>query len=697
MYELTDINCMTEYQLNKEFEANIQEAEEWTNRGYWECDRILWETQCEYDKFMSIQHEGIVGDFFKFVWWIIKKAIQLIVNIFKFIFKLVSYVIKAIAWVFGGDSSSSLIANKVQTVNVISLVNNNPSIKTIKISGENRKKKIGTAYSREIKNFSKASNDHVKSEKRDLEKIKNDLRKTPKSEAYQFFNEKGRILTGLNSTHRSIDPSLIQAKTQYERIRDLNKEDEQRYAEEDPNFTNIQKAISSISDEEFEKANTLEGKLDLLLRLNKEYGITPEQMQRYSVYASNKAEEKYMSMYNMEISPELLEVNGKTHTLYGQDIVDNAEKTFIYNFNEQKYIQLLASENIVEAYNMMVKNAIQGLIHKVDADYEKHKSLNSYDDLGKIQRQMKKDPQFKEKVFKAIDDVFDESSDFTSEMVTAITALKDGPHLSDDEIIAWITKQPGYYTKARDERTIKTLIKLRVNYNKKLRNLMSAMIKLNYKQFGLSVAEASKMEADIKKSALGVKGLFLRIFKNKKKFIKGNGYVDFRSIGGGQFWTNPGDAVLDMVYDNLPSIYALSLQYKYIVLNHGDSKSPNGPWTFAPLSINVLGRQCSTQDEVLEVIMDDIEKNYRKGGNRRPVGVYLMSCNPAGASLQPATQERIKDLNVIVRMAENYDSFSMMSLNNISKSMIDMENKDKINDDFYTQRYSSNTGGNALL
>lgn len=697
MYELTDINCMTEYQLNKEFEANIQEAEEWTNRGYWECDRILWETQCEYDKFMSIQHEGIVGDFFKFVWWIIKKAIQLIVNIFKFIFKLVSYVIKAIAWVFGGDSSSSLIANKVQTVNVISLVNNNPSIKTIKISGENRKKKIGTAYSREIKNFSKASNDHVKSEKRDLEKIKNDLRKIPKSEAYQFFNEKGRILTRLNSTHRSIDPSLIQAKTQYERIRDLNKEDEKRYAKEDPNFANIQKAISSISDEEFEKANTVEGKLDLLLRLNKEYGITPQQMQRYSVYASNKAEEKYMSMYNMEISPELLEVNGKTHTLYGQDIVDNAEKTFIYNFNEQKYIQLLASENIVEAYNMMVKNAIQGLIHKVDADYEKHKSLNSYDDLGKIQRQMKKDPQFKEKVFKAIDDVFDESSDFTSEMVTAITALKDGPHLSDDEIIAWITKQPGYYTKARDERTIKTLIKLRVNYNKKLRNLMSAMIKLNYKQFGLSVAEASKMEADIKKSALGVKGLFLRIFKNKKKFIKGNGYVDFRSIGGGQFWTNPGDAVLDMVYDNLPSMYALSLQYKYIVLNHGDSKSPNGPWTFAPLSINVLGRQCSTQDEVLEVIMDDIEKNYRKGGNRRPVGVYLMSCNPAGASLQPATQERIKDLNVVVRMAENYDSFSMMSLNNISKSMIDMENKDKINDDFYTQRYSSNTGGNALL
>lgn len=697
MYELTDINCMTEYQLNKEFEANIQEAEEWTNRGYWECDRILWETQCEYDKFMSIQHEGIVGDFFKFVWWIIKKAIQLIVNIFKFIFKLVSYVIKAIAWVFGGDSSSSLIANKVQTVNVISLVNNNPSIKTIKISGENRKKKIGTAYSREIKNFSKASNDHVKSEKRDLEKIKNDLRKTPKSEAYQFFNEKGRILTRLNSTHRSIDPSLIQAKTQYERIRDLNKEDEKRYAKEDPNFANIQKAISSISDEEFEKANTVEGKLDLLLRLNKEYGITPEQMQRYSVYASNKAEEKYMSMYNMEITPELLEVSGKTHTLYGQDIVDNAEKTFIYNFNEQKYIQLLASENIVEAYNMMVKNAIQGLIHKVDADYEKHKSLNSYDDLGKIQRQMKKDPQFKEKVFKAIDDVFDESSDFTSEMVTAITALKEGPHLSDDEIIAWITRQPGYYTKARDERTIKTLIKLRVNYNKKLRNLMSAMIKLNYKQFGLSVAEASKMEADIKKSALGVKGLFLRIFKNKKKFIKGNGYVDFRSIGGGQFWTNPGDAVLDMIYDNLPSIYALSLQYKYIVLNHGDSKSPNGPWTFAPLSISVLGRQCSTQDEVLEVIMDDIEKNYRKGGNRRPVGVYLMSCNPAGVSLQPATQERIKDLNVIVRMAENYDSFSMMSLNNISKSMIDMENKDKINDDFYTQRYSSNTGGNVLL
>lgn len=44
MYELTDINCMTEYQLNKEFEANIQEAEEWANRGYWECDRILWET-----------------------------------------------------------------------------------------------------------------------------------------------------------------------------------------------------------------------------------------------------------------------------------------------------------------------------------------------------------------------------------------------------------------------------------------------------------------------------------------------------------------------------------------------------------------------------------------------------------------------------------------------------------------------------
>lgn len=697
MYELTDINCMTEYQLNKEFEANIQEAEEWTNRGYWECDRILWETQCEYDKFMSIQHEGIVGDFFKFVWWIIKKAIQLIVNIFKFIFKLVSYVIKAIAWVFGGDSSSSLIANKVQTVNVISLVNNNPSIKTIKISGENRKKKIGTAYSREIKNFSKASNDHVKSEKRDLEKIKNDLRKTSKNEAYQFFNEKGRILTKLNSTHRSIDPSLIQAKTQYERIRDLNKEDEQRYAKDDPNFANIQKAISSISDEEFEKTNTVEGKLDLFLRLNKEYGITPEQIQRYSVYASNKAEEKYMSMYNMEITPELLEVSGKTHTLYGQDIVDNAEKTFIYNFNEQKYIQLLASENIVEAYNMMVKNAIQGLIHKVDADYEKHKSLNSYDDLGKIQRQMKKDPQFKEKVFKAIDDVFDESSDFTSEMVTAITALKEGSHLSDDEIISWITRQPGYYTKARDERTIKTLIKLRINYNKKLRNLMSAMIKLNYKQFGLSVAEASKMEADIKKSALGVKGLFLRIFKNKKKFIKGNGYVDFRSIGGGQFWTNPGDAVLDMVYDNLPSIYALSLQYKYIVLNHGDSKSPNGPWTFAPLSINVLGRQCSTQDEVLEVIMDDIEKNYRKGGNRRPVGVYLLSCNPAGASLQPATQERIKDLNVIVRMAENYDSFSMMSLNNISKSMIDMENKDKINDDFYTQRYSSNTGGNVLL
>lgn len=697
MYELADINCMTEYQLNKEFEANIQEAEEWTNRGYWECDRILWETQCEYDKFMSIQHEGIVGDFFKFIWWIIKKAIQLIVNIFKFIFKLVSYVIKAIAWVFGGDSSSSLIANKVQTVNVISLVNNNPSIKTIKISGENRKKKIGTAYSREIKNFSKASNDHVKSEKRDLEKIKNDLRKTSKNEAYQFFNEKGRILTKLNSTHRSIDPSLIQAKTQYERIRDLNKEDEQRYAKDDPNFANIQKAISSISDEEFEKANTVEGKLDLFLRLNKEYGITPEQIQRYSVYASNKAEEKYMSMYNMEITPELLEVSGKTHTLYGQDIVDNAEKTFIYNFNEQKYIQLLASENIVEAYNMMVKNAIQGLIHKVDADYEKHKSLNSYDDLGKIQRQMKKDPQFKEKVFKAIDDVFDESSDFTSEMVTAITALKEGSHLSDDEIISWITRQSGYYTKARDERTIKTLIKLRINYNKKLRNLMSAMIKLNYKQFGLSVAEASKMEADIKKSALGVKGLFLRIFKNKKKFIKGNGYVDFRSIGGGQFWTNPGDAVLDMVYDNLPSIYALSLQYKYIVLNHGDSKSPNGPWTFAPLSINVLGRQCSTQDEVLEVIMDDIEKNYRKGGNRRPVGVYLLSCNPAGASLQPATQERIKDLNVIVRMAENYDSFSMMSLNNISKSMIDMENKDKINDDFYTQRYSSNTGGNVLL
>lgn len=678
MYELTDINCMTEYQLNKEFKANIQEAEEWTNRGYWECDRILWETQCEYGKFASIQHEGIVGDFFKFVWWIIKKAIQLIVKIFKLIFKMVGYVIKAIKFIFGDNSSSGFTSNTVQKASAIKISNNMASIQTIKVSGNNRKKKIANFYSQHIKNFSKVSNSRVKSETQALNNLKRELKRVKTTqEAYQFFKsvlqEKGRIKS---FNYQSLSPNLDKdvstfdmdkweryyAKDGYE----LAKKNYRDFIDIRSNADNIPKELLPIGSLD---------KNEYIARLKNNIDI--DEKSAGHIYEDIKRERDRIDKYKSKI-PTSKDIDSLVTTkisFYGQDFQDSIDKTNIFTFDEKKNIALLESENIVEEYNNLVKRGVAGLIDT----YNKLNSNPDFKDLDpKILKDPFKDASEKQEIINRFlnSKEVDKTNNLLS-IIGEIDALKSNFDMTDEEIGEFLIKKSGYFLTNISKEKLQLLIKLRINYNRHMRNIMAKMVKLNYKNFNFNSKEAEVIENDIKKSSFGVKKLFAKIMGNPSKFIKGNGCIDFRSIGGGQIFTNYDDPVLGAMVDNFATLYALSLRYKYIVANHG-GHGPEDNWVFSE-PINVLGRSVSNQDDALSAILDDIEKVRRKG-DKKPIGVFLISCNPNNDELKPQTKNRIERLNVIVRMSQTIESFALKNtkavFNRQLKSSIAVDNDD---------------------
>lgn len=123
-----------------------------------------------------------------------------------------------------------------------------------------------------------------------------------------------------------------------------------------------------------------------------------------------------------------------------------------------------------------------------------------------------------------------------------------------------------FYNISDNPEDIKKLLKLRLNYNKKMISLYQKMIKLNY-----DVLNLSKMEAEYIADSGNIEEIRKFILDNKDKFIKRNGtFYDLRELGGGVAFLKDG-CTKDRLKDFITFEHFISflMRYDVTVLTHG--------------------------------------------------------------------------------------------------------------------------------
>lgn len=142
--------------------------------------------------------------------------------------------------------------------------------------------------------------------------------------------------------------------------------------------------------------------------------------------------------------------------------------------------------------------------------------------------------------------------------------------LSEDEIKKTLFSE--YIPEGLDEEAIQKILDLRIKNNKILTDSLTKMIKMNYKIFELTEAEASSLIEELEDDETNNEGIakIKEAFKNPKildKFRIGKNNFDFRSIGGACVFLSDDDSIKFTQHPskNLSRIF----KYDAIIVGHG--------------------------------------------------------------------------------------------------------------------------------
>jgi hypothetical protein len=228
------------------------------------------------------------------------------------------------------------------------------------------------------------------------------------------------------------------------------------------------------------------------------------------------------AIYGEEISKSGFSINNK-------DILSSKYSTRIEEFDKHKYKFLLESKSIVEEYKAFTSCEFDNIISFAQKSKQE---TNGVEDLIYT-------------LYKRLTEEFD------------IDKNKVKEYLIDR-----------FFEISDDPKVIKQLLSLRLNYNKKIVNLLEKMLRNNYKILGLTDEEVEmKIQQFHTNQSQGIKDIKQIVLNNKSKFDRGNGFIDLRPLGLGVIFGTSEKTGLEQ-FTSIDRLLQTSMRYDCIIVTH---------------------------------------------------------------------------------------------------------------------------------
>lgn len=197
-----------------------------------------------------------------------------------------------------------------------------------------------------------------------------------------------------------------------------------------------------------------------------------------------------------------------------------------------------------------------------------------------------------------------------------------------EELMRFFTEQ--FFVISEDPEVIKRLLTLRINYNKKITNILANMARINYKQAGYSEKEIEHFIEKIKDNdVMEIDKIYYDVSKDVQNLIVSPGHISFKKYGGGDmfyYYKDINDPAIGGQFFNNPSyIYSLSLRWDCIINTHGGDQTrfKQTTWTIEEFEKEREEEMDAIEnnDEIknLERRIDELYKKRRKE-KRRLIG-----------------------------------------------------------------------------
>lgn len=351
----------------------------------------------------------------------------------------------------------------------------------------------------------------------------------------------------------------------------------------------------------------------------------------------------------------------------GKDAIDTDNK-YLNSMDDVYYEAMLASEDIVKAYNDFVSLKFDKYVErgrKVLESREKFTKIVSSKPLkyllAKVTHIGRKKyenayNELAESVYNKEDlEDFGTVGDMLALLLASAEKSTDilGRPLTKESIIKAVMYD-GYIWKSDDPQIIRECVQLRLNYNIKMRKMMSRIVKINSAFFKLSQAQAEILEKEImdSKDGMGHKKFLRLVDSMAEKFIEKPGKMNFRKIGGGVVYYNKSDELTSTVARKPSSIIPLSMRYDYIIVTHGiDFIKKRKTWNCLP--INIEGNTFINVNHAIQYtisIANQERETVLHRGNK-PIKIYVLICNTTHyekEAITDETQRMAKEGNCIV-------------------------------------------------
>lgn len=245
-------------------------------------------------------------------------------------------------------------------------------------------------------------------------------------------------------------------------------------------------------------------------------------------------------------------------SLGGKDPFEGIYMHMLEKYDKAQDEAILASNNIVEAYNSMINGHIQKAF-----DYAK-KYIEALTHNG--------EPDINQ-VKSVITAASKDGVHTIIEYMANLIAIQKDLNMSDNEIKKVIAEAA--YQPSDDPEEIKRIVNGRIQYNNIIIGLFKKMLNINYSILGMTKDEAlmlsEKLDSEKHEDrADAIKAVKTAVMNNPKEFKHGNTW-DFRKVGGGCMFIT-GEDIGDLSsFVSIDRMLQMVMTYDAIVVGHGGS------------------------------------------------------------------------------------------------------------------------------
>ena len=342
---------------------------------------------------------------------------------------------------------------------------------------------------------------------------------------------------------------------------------------------------------------------------------------------------------------------GGVNSVLGSDPIDQNNK-MMYAMDDVYYRAILEADDVVKAYNDFINGEFDKYADYASRMTEKMKEVSQYiyDNLNwdtDTYTDEKGDTylkggleKFKAAYEKLIDDIFPYRGEIGNSLLGYVDMINGyGKDFAKEKIIKFggiFMGNENDEDEKEQEENIKRHLKMRLNYNKHTRDILSNIIKMNKDFFQLSEIQANLLAKQIKDSSTtdmsAIKQAMSLITKMTDKFIEYPGKLNFRSIGAGVVYYNTTNTQMQHSGRDAAALFPMAMRYDYVVNTHGitytdvPDMADVDEWPI--MEVNIEGKRVEDADDLVYQLCTVVDRERRLIHKEiKPVKILLAICN----------------------------------------------------------------------